>query len=71
MCMEKAKFLNELEEILEIDNLTEMSSLELTSLQVLAIIIFIDENYNKLLTAEELKSIHSVNDLISLIGVTF
>jgi len=69
--MNKEKFMKELAEVLELEMLTESSSLELDSLHTLAIIVFVDENFDKQLTAEELKSIHSVNDLISLIGVTF
>jgi len=69
--MEKEKFLRELEEVLEVEDLTETSSVYLDSLHTLAIIVFVDENFDKQLTAEELKSIHSIADLISLIGVTF
>ena len=69
--MEREKFLKELEEVFDEENLTETSSIELTSMQTLALIVFVDENFDKQLTAEEIKSIHSVADLISLIGVTF
>ena len=69
--MNKEKFLKDLEEVLELENLSDTSSIALTSLQTLAVIVFVDENYGKQLTANELNSIHSVPDLISLIGVTF
>jgi acyl carrier protein len=69
--MDKEKFLKELSEVLEMEVLTESSCLELDSMQTLAIIVFVDANFSKQLTTEELESIHSVNDLLSLIGVTF
>lgn len=69
--MDKEKFLKELSEVLELEVLTESSSLELDSMKTLAIIVFVDENFDKQLSAEELKRINSVNDLISLIGVKF
>jgi acyl carrier protein len=69
--MNKEKFLNELSEALETEMLTESSELELDSMKTLAIIVFVDENFNKQLTAEELKKINSVNDLLSLIEVKF
>ena len=69
--MDKEKFMKELSDVLELEMLTESSDLELDSMKTLAIIVFIDENFNKQLTADELKKINSVNDLISLIGVTF
>lgn len=69
--MKREEFLKELEEVLEVDNLTETSLITLTSLQILAVIVFVDENYDKQLSANELRGIRSVADLMSLIGVAF
>jgi len=69
--MTKEVFFNILEETLEVDQLTETSPVELTSLQVLGIIIFVDENFGKQLKTFDLENIKSVSDLISLIGVNF
>jgi acyl carrier protein len=69
--MNKEKFLKELENVLEIEDLTETSAIALTSLQTLAVIVFVDENYDKQLSTEKLKNIHSVTDLINLIGISF
>jgi len=69
--MTKEVFFNTLEETLEVDQLTDTSPIELTSLQVLGIIIFVDENFGKQLKTSDLENIKSVSDLISLIGVNF
>jgi acyl carrier protein len=69
--MTKEIFLNTLEEVLEVDQLTETSSIELDSLQILAIIAFVDENFDKQLKTTDLENIKSVSDLTSLIGVKF
>ena len=72
--MNKEEFLKKLEDVLEMENLTEASSISLTSLQTLSFVVFADENYNKQFDAEESKKLansQTVADLISLIGVTF
>lgn len=66
--MKKEDFLSELEEVLELDGLTENSELLLSSLNILSIIAFIDENFDKQFKAVEIKNIKSVSDLIKLIG---
>jgi acyl carrier protein len=68
--MTKEDFFRELEDILEIENLTEDTPLSLSSLQVLGVIAFIDENFDKQVKASELRNIQSVSDLVSLIGIT-
>jgi acyl carrier protein len=67
--MEKTKFFNELKETLELDGkINEKTSINLSSLAVLSLIVFIDENFNKQISAAELKKVVTVNDLIVLIG---
>lgn len=74
--MRKEDFLTELFNVLEIEsikNLTEDTILrdlpEYTSLSVLSIIVLVDENFNKKITAVELKGITTVKSLINLIGL--
>jgi acyl carrier protein len=67
--MEKNKFFEELKENLEFEGeLDEKTPINLTSIATLSLIVFIDENFNKLIKASELKNIAIVNDLIVLIG---
>lgn len=67
--MEKSKFFNELKETLELDgDINEKTSLNITSLAALSLIVFIDENFNKQVSAAQLKKVATVNDLIELIG---
>jgi acyl carrier protein len=67
--MTKEEFLNTLSEVLEEENLTETSSIELTSLQVLSVMMFVDENFGKRLKTNDLKNVKSIPDLISVIGI--
>jgi len=69
--MTKEAFLNTLEEVLEIEQLKDTSDLDLTSLQVLGVIVFVDENFGKQLKTTDVENIKSVSDLISLIGINF
>lgn len=67
--MEKSKFFNELKETLELDgDINEKTSLNITSLAALSLIVFIDENFNKQISAAQLKKVATINDLIELIG---
>ena len=67
--MKKSKFFNELKETLELDgDINEKTSLNITSLAALSLIVFIDENFNKQVSAAQLKKVATVNDLIELIG---
>lgn len=66
--MKKVDFLSELQDILELDELNETSSLTFSSLDILSVIAFIDENFDKQFKAIDLKAIHSVPELITLIG---
>jgi len=69
--MTKDEFLNMLEEVLEVEQLTETTPVELSSMQTLGIIIFVDENFGKQLKTNDIINMQSVSDLISLIGINF
>lgn len=73
--MKKEEFIQELEEILEIeDSKIEMKTnlkdlKEFDSLSILSIIALLDEKFGKALTAEQLNSITTVESLMELIGL--
>jgi len=68
--MEKIKFFKDLKDTLEVDNIVnETSRLHLTSLAILSVIVFVDENFDKQIKASDLKSVHSVKSLMELIGM--
>jgi len=69
--MTKEIFLTKLEEVIEIEQLTENSPLILDSMQSLGIIVFVDENFDKQLKTTDIRNIQSVSDLIELIDVKF
>ena len=68
--MKKSDFFSELKDALMLDDIeiNETSEIHLTSLSTLSIIAFIDENFDKQVKATDIKNIHSVSDLINLIG---
>ena len=67
--MNRQDFFRELQELFEMeDDLTDSSELEIDSLELLSLIVFLDENFSIQKTAEELKDISSVHDIINLVG---
>lgn len=68
--MKKSEFISELKGILEIDNkvVDETTQIQLTSLTILVVIAFIDENFNKQVASASLENVQSIADLITLIG---
>ena len=72
--MKKNDFIKGLREILEAEDgefneKTNLAALEgYNSLNIIAIMAFIDENFNKQLIGSELRSINTVGSLIKLIG---
>jgi len=66
--MEKQEFYSALEDYLEIENVNESSSLELSSMGILSVIALVDENFDKQLIAADLKMVKGVSDLMNLIG---
>lgn len=73
--MKKEVFFTELAEQLEIDEikfsentiLTDLDSFD--SMAVMSIIAFVDDNFNMQLSAQQLKSITTIESLMRLIGV--
>jgi len=68
--MKKKEFLEKLNEALELSDtdLTEKSSIKLTSIMNLSLIVFLDENFNMRVSGTDLKEIDSVEKIIQLIG---
>ena len=68
--MKKNIFFEELIEIIELDEdqISEETLISLDSLSILSIIAFLDENFDKRVSAEKLKNITKVMDLIKLVG---
>jgi len=72
--MKTADFIAELAEVLEYEgddfaintDLTELDGYD--SLSTMSIIALVDENFNKKLTADQLKTITTVESLMQLIG---
>jgi len=66
--MKKNDFLSDLKEVLELDELNENTALTFSSLDILSVIAFIDEHFDKQFKAIQLKEIKSISQLIALIG---
>jgi acyl carrier protein len=69
--MKKNDFYYKIQEALELDDkiVNDKSSIYLSSLQTLALIAFVDENFEKQLKIAELRDVKSISDLMSLIGM--
>ena len=69
--MKKINFLGELKEMLEIEdeNFSDDAPINLTSLGTLSVIVFVDENFNKQIKADDLKKVRSPKDLMMMIGI--
>jgi len=68
--MDKRFFFKELQETLELEGkMDETTQIHLTSLSTLAIIAFVDENFEKRVKVADLKNVNKVADLIKLIGI--
>lgn len=68
--MKKTEFLEELVDILELeeDGVDLDTAISLDSLAILSVIAFLDENFSKKASAEELKAVTSINDILKLAG---
>jgi acyl carrier protein len=65
--MEKNIFFDEIKDILELEGKIDGDTpINLTSLQILTIIMFFDENFNLLIKNSDLNKVKCINDLISL-----
>ena len=76
--MKKSEFIERLKDVLEIDareEITEDTNLrdleEYDSLGVLTIIVMIDENFGKQLTAQQFADVTTIKSLIERIGKEF
>ena len=67
--MDKNNFINELNDILELDdNINEESEIHLTSLSTLSVMALVYENFDKQIKPSDLQKVSTVRDLINLIG---
>ena len=71
--MDRAEFLEELTELLEVEEAVTVDTSfdgmeEYDSLAVMSLIVFIDENFDKTISGEELSNVKGVKELITLIG---
>lgn len=69
--MKKDIFFNQLKETLELEENTmnEETKILINSFLILSLIAFIDENFNKKLKINDLKSIIDVKSLMNIIGL--
>lgn len=68
--MTETEFIDELIDILELEekDVTLETLIFLDSLSILSIIAFLDQNFSKKATADELKKVSSINDILLLAG---
>jgi acyl carrier protein len=67
--MDRQSFFEGLKDTLELeDKVGEESQIHLTSLSTLAIIAYVDENFEKRVKVADLKNVGTVSDLMNLIG---
>lgn len=68
--MKKNDFYLEIKKALELDDKTvnEKTPIHLSSLQILALIIFADEKFEKQIKIIDLKEVKTISDLIIVIG---
>lgn len=67
--MKKGDFISGLEDYLELTNLNEDSTLDLSSINILSVIALVDESFDIQLKSSDLKQVSSVQDLMNLIGI--
>jgi acyl carrier protein len=67
--MDRQSFFEGLKDTLELeDKVGEETQIHLTSLSTLAIIAYVDENFEKRVKVADLKNVGTVSDLMDLIG---
>jgi acyl carrier protein len=69
--MKKQDFFNEIIEVLELDekSVNENTPVHLTSIKILALIIFVDEKFEKQIKIVDLKDVKTISDLMKVIGI--
>ena len=68
--MKKEDFFEKLIDTLELENedIDYKTKIHLDSLSTLSVIVFLHENFNKRVSAEELKKVSSVKDIVKIVG---
>jgi len=67
--MDRQSFFEGLKDTLELEEkVSEETQIHLTSLSTLAIIAYVDENFEKRVKVADLKNVGTVSDLMDLIG---
>jgi len=67
--MTKTEFIEELIDILDLDDdVTPETTIALDSLSIMSVIAFLDENFSQKATADELKDVSSIHDIMLLAG---
>jgi len=68
--MKKKDFFTEIAEVLELSdsNINELTAISLDSMQILSLIAFVDEKFEKQLKITELKGVKLISDLMLAIG---
>lgn len=67
--MTKTDFFSNIKDVLELSgNVDENTAITLSSMEILSLITFIDENFDKRVKANEFKNVNTVNDIITMIG---
>jgi len=65
--MKKEEFIGCLSDLLEYE-VSLSSDLELDSIDILGLVVFLDENFSIQKTTEDLSNISSVNDILEIVG---
>lgn len=68
--MEKKHFLEEIKEILLLkeQNISPETNIEIDSMASLLLIAFLDENFSKSISQEQIKELKQIKDLINFVG---
>ena len=68
--MDQANFVKGIQEILEIEDIEILidTPLNITSLGILSLMVYIDENFNKRCKTSDLSKVECLRDLMQLIG---
>lgn len=73
--MKKSEFFEELKDILEAEGIAIDENSKLSeagtydSMSIMSIIALVDDNFNKRLTSDQLKSVKTTGDLMKLVGL--
>jgi len=69
--MKRIDFYNEIKQALELDdkNVNEKTPIHLSSLQILSLIAFTDEKFEKQIKIVDLAEVKNISDLMTLIGL--